>query len=237
MDSKAFTLNAQTRSGRNFKRVSYLLPYMNISGTGMHFVPEEGAEVLIVTNDEGIQVCVGFRMPFSVNQNEREDVPQGSFNVAVIGEDGSVGRIKLLKGGTLLVQAKKSCRTLYSPADSSIIHLFSSWEMEGPAGFVRWKREIGKSRATYEAEYRTKTNKDDPGFRLRIRMNEDQPLSVCVDRGDSDQAPPIDLRVMGDGLVDVRLGSLKLRVLGELDVVASDFKINKRAVLPQGDAI
>ena len=158
-------------------------------------------------------------------------------HIRVSSENGTPARVCLIPGGTVLIQSKKSCRTLYSPADRSIIHVFSTWEMHGAAGHVKWRREVGKEEATYEAEYRTKTNPDEPGFRVRINMSDDQPLSLVVDRGDADGSPPLDFKVNKDGQVKAVLNSLDLRVLGELKVNGSDFKVNGRAILPQGDPL
>jgi hypothetical protein len=237
-DAKAFTVDVQSRQGRNFPRVSYLLPYIRLSGTGINFVPELGAECLVIEGDGGLCVVVGFRMPFSVDQNERDDLPAGTIDIRVSDEKGTPARVCLIPGGTLLIQSKKSCRTLYSPADRSIVHVFSTWEMHGAAGHVLWRREVGEESASYEAEYRTKTNPDEPGFRMRITMSNEKPLSLILDRGESgDLIPPIDLQVGKNGQVDAKFGSLNVEVQGSLRVNGSDFKLNERALLPQGDPI
>lgn len=234
---KQFTVDVQSRQGRNFKRVSYLLPYIRLTGTGINFVPELGAECLVVEGAHGLQLVLGFRMPFSAEQSDREDLPPGSIDLCVVSEDGVPARVQLVKGGTVLVQSKNGCRTLYSPSDSSIVHVFSSWEMRGPNGHVLWRRKPGEQHATYEAEYRTKSSRDEPGWRVKIEINDETPMRIRVDRGDDDPAPPVDIAVRSDGAVEAVVNRLALRVLGELDIIGSDFKVNKRAILPQGDPI
>ena len=102
-------------------------------------------------------------------------------------------------------------------------------------GFVRWTRKIGEQQARYEAEYRTNVDPNGAGFRTSIEMNDEQPLRITVEGLNGDKA--FELRVNKDLSTDLFFASVRFRSLGELDMVGTDFKINKRPVLPQSDPV
>lgn len=233
-DQKAKTLNARSRRGKRFRKVSYLFPYINLSGTGIHFVPEEGAECLIIQGADGLELVLGFRMPFSVDQGDREEFPAGSMGLRSVSEDETDSRVMLMKGGTILLESKKSCRTLYSPAHSSIQHIFSTWEMSTPMGFVKWERKIGEEHATYKAEYNTNVFKR-AGFSTSIEMSDAHPLHIKVEGPGGFKA--FEIKVNPDFSTDVFFASVRFKSLGAFHQQGADMQINLRPVLPYGDPI
>ena len=244
-------IDVQGERGANFRRISYLLPWITASGSGLDIVPQTGDKCLVLAADGAddgrgrLVVCIGFQVP---NQSQGagqqlggrlESLPEGSVALRCLSGVGDEAMVLLTRGGTVLVSANDGCRTLYSPVDSSIIHIFNNWEMNGPGGHVRWSRKEGEKAVAYHSEYRVHT---DGGLRVNVDINEagslqpPSPISVTVHNGDVDN-PFLRVRVTADG--EAFIEGEVINIVGASGIVidAPEVKIKNRQVLGQGDPI
>lgn len=243
-------LDARSRKGAVFERASYLLPWINADGNGIDLVPKTGDMCMILASDpeprqkdSGRMVMViGFKVPVNPYVAGQElgkrdpDLPQGSISFRVRSEDGNEAHLILNAGGSLLLGANKTCRTLYSPIDDSITTLFHKWKLSGPGGYVRWERERGSSEVRYEAEYRVDTSEDVGVMRARVNIGPgDNPLDITVE--DGGEFPYLRVRVDSNGEAWVEGESVNIIGRASLRLDAPNMTIKKRAVLDQGDPI
>jgi hypothetical protein len=255
------TIDALSRNGTRFAEVGYLLPWTSPDGAGVDFIPKVGDSCLIVAQPqvpktmEGpsrprlggrgrFAICIGFRMVASnmgggiYGGNRPQDWPQGSVGIRTFSEEGNEAMLLLTRGGTALLAANETCRTIYSPVDSSIIHIFNNWELEGPGGNVLWYRENDSDRVQYEANYRTLADEDQSGTRVRVRVgvSEDDPVEVLVHSGD-ESLPFLRVRVDSNGEAFIEGQSINIHGEAGVDIDAPQITIKGRQVLGQGDPI
>lgn len=253
-------IDARSRSGRVFKQIGYLLPWISANGSGIDIVPKTGDQCLVLATPEAprgrqgppaareksasFAVCIGFKVPVSVNSQGLElgerlsSLPQGSMGLRTLSEDGNEALLLLTRGGTALIAANSGCRTLYSPVDSSIIHLFNNWEMNGPGGHVKWMRREGSDVVKYEAQYRVGTA-EDTGVRVDVRVGgegEDDPVDIVVGTPDH-QYPYLRVRVDANGEAHVEGESINITGRANVNIDAPQVMIKNRQVLDQGDPI
>ena len=239
------TLDAKSRGSRVFKRISYLLPYMNSRlGSGFDFMPDVGDECIVLSTGPGqLEVVIGFKMPFDATAGEGRGrlrgsrMPPGSQGIRVVGEDGSEAKILAFRGGTVLIGSGSLANTIYTPL-GEIKHLFDSYFLEGPGGKVSWSRKKGSANVEYDAEYRAKTKASAPGFRVNVHIGSgDTPISVKVTREKDDPRPALEISVDKDGRAKLSANILEINALARLDLNSASININGRHVLPQEDPI
>ncbi len=231
------TLNARSRQGKRFVGVSYLLPYMSSIGSGIDVIPEVGAECVVLTGAHKLEFVLGFKLGLSAKVVDTEELPDGSLALRAKGEDGSYGYLICAKGGTLFLGSGDSARTVYNPIDKSILHKFNNWEMKGPGGFVTWRRDKASDRVTYEAQYRTRMGKENDGFRTTIQMSDENPLSIVVDKPNTQDYPALVLTVDKDGNLVIGGNTIRFEAIGSIEIEAPSVIINQRPVLGQRDPI
>lgn len=242
-------LDCTSRKGRQFREITYLLPYISAQGSGIDAVPRERDSCLVLAEDSpsDYAFCIGFQVPLTLNQQYPEalrlgdrqvDLGRGAMAIRAVGDDGSEAKLICYQGGSVLVGSGKQALTLYTPIDNGIINLFNNWELIGPGGFVKWTREEGSSEVKYEAEYRTGVDEDGDSFRVNIGIGVgDDPVSMSVSRGPSDQRPPLTVRVTQDGLVRFEGTCMEFEALGRIEMKAPNIVLNGRRVLARDDHI
>lgn len=243
-------LDATSRTGVVFKRVSYLLPWITASGSGIDVIPKTGDNCLILKTpgnprqaDGGsMAFVIGFKIPTSPEYEGQElgqrykDLPQGSMVLRARSEDGNDAHLILSAGGSALIGANDACRTLYSPVDSSVTTLFNSWRLNGPGGYVRWQREPKSSTVSYESEYRVNTSKDE-GLRVNVKIGAEggDPFEVLV--GNGGDRPYLRVRVDENGEAHIEGESINIVGRASVSIDAPTVNIKKRPVLGQKDPI
>jgi hypothetical protein len=239
------TLHAISRSGRKFRKVSWLLPYINAAnGGGFDFVPEVKAECVILSSGAGgLETVIGFKMPFDSALGEgkgrlsKQKFPPGSMGFRVLSEDGTEAKILALRGGTVIVGSGALANTVYSPL-GVIENIFDSWNLKGPGGHVAWTREKGKDVVEYAAEYRVKTDPEADGFRVGIRVGTgDIPVQVRVTRKKTDPRPALDISVDKDGIAKINGNVMEINAYAELSINAPNLILNDRRVAAIKDPI
>jgi hypothetical protein len=240
-------MDCVSRAGRKFQDLTYLLPYINALGSGIDAVPQEKDSCIVLAEDapSDFAFCIGFRVPFTFNEqypdslelgDRQVDLDRSSIAVRAVGEDGTEAKMICYRGGSVLIGSGKQAITLYTPIDNSIIHLFNNWEMIGPGGFVKWKREEGSDSVTYESEYRTKTGEDAP-FKVNVGIGGDgDPFRLEVSRG-GDAIPPLSIHVKEDGLVEVQGVCMEFEAQGRIEFKAPNIVLNGRRILARDDHI
>jgi len=240
-------IDVVSRRGRQFREISYLLPYINSLGGGVDCVPQEKDQCIVLAEDEpsDFAFCIGFRVPLSFRKESPDsleladriiDLGRGSTAVRAVGEDGTEARLICYRGGSVLISSGKLATTLYTPIGDAIIHLFQSWELIGPGGFVRWTRKPGSEEVTYDAEYRTAV--DENSFKVTVGIGGDgDPLRLDVVRGDKDAPQALSLHVTSDGIVKVSGMIIEFKAQGRLEFSAPNIYINKRRVTAKPDPI
>jgi len=250
-------IDAKSRNGTLFKGVSYLLPWISANGAGIDLVPTTGDQCLILASDRNVDnvlgppspnsaggrltVCIGFKIPVSASSQGLElggrvpELPPGSMAIRTLSEDGNGGTLILTRGGSALIGANDQCRTLYSPIDSSIIHLFNNWKLIGPGGYVQWRREKGSDVVNYDAQYRVGTDSDSLAVNVHIGGDGDNPLDiVCGPPGGN---PYLRVRVDANGEAHIEGESLNITGRAGVDIDGAQVRIKGRQVLGQGDPI
>jgi len=246
VNSETRLLDAVSRRGRRFDKISYLLPYMNESlGSGLDFIPQNGDQCIVMAAGDGggLEFVIGFKKKFIAGKGESggripgSSLPPGSIGIRVLGEDGSEAKIIAYRGGTVVIGSGAMATTIYSPLGVAK-HLFDTWIQEGPGGKVSWSRRKGSDSVEYDAEYRTKAQKDVDGFRVRVHIGSgDQPVRVEVTRKMTDPIPALTLAVNSDGTVDLNANVMRVKALARLDIDSPNLILNGRRVLPQEDPI
>jgi len=236
--------------GARFSNVSYLMPYITALGSGVDCVPQEGDRCLVLASEAPsahagrFVICIGFQLPTGSGGGlylggRDPDLPPGSVAIRAVDELGHEAKVICYRGGTLLIGSGQTATTLYSPIDSSIIHLFNTWEMIGPGGRVTWAREGGKDNVTYAAEYRVKADEEADGFRVNIEIGVDDatPVRVAVTRKKEDDLPALVVTVDGDGVAKIAANQLVVTAYANIDINAPEVTIKGRTVLDQKDPI
>lgn len=244
VQGNARTLNAISRAGRRFNKISYLLPYMNSLGSGFDFMPQARDECIVLGSNEpgGLDVVIGFKMPIGpqgegTNRLPAAEFPGGSQGIRVIGEDGSEAKILAFRGGVVLVGSGALANTIYTPL-GVIKNIFDSWILEGPGGKVSWTRDAGSSTVEYDAEYRTKASKTEDGFRVNVHIGDgDVPVKLQVTRKKNDALPAMTIEVDSDGRLRIHGNIVSLEAYARLSLKAPSITINERIVLPTEDPI
>lgn len=249
-------LDAQSRIGRSFRQVSYLLPWISANGSGIDLIPKSGDHCIILATPQPVHnrlsknlpgsfsVCIGFKLPVGMDggleQGGRfQNLPQGSMGFRIMAEGGNEAILLLTRGGTAIIGAGGTCRTLYSPIDKSIIHLFENWELNGPGGFVKWTRQKGKNDVHYQARYQTKVR--DAEFTVDVvidnagGLQSPDPVSVTVHRDGG--RPYLQVRVDADGEAHIEGESIHILGRAGVTIDGAQVKIKNRQVLAQGDPI
>ena len=252
--AKDRVLDAQSsRSGTRFTNVSYLLPYINSGGSGFDMVPRVGSQCLILATDRAgfgargrFSVVIGFKSPVTKGAGlelggRLADLTEGSLAMRTLDEEGNEAKVICFHGGTVLIGSGDSARTVYSPINSTIAHLFNNWEMTGPGGFVNWVREVGGDDVIYDAEFRVKADPDTPGMRVRVRIgttgNDPVVLEVARDSGVKPEHPPLRLRVNAAGETFVEGDVINIIGLSGVSIDAPNVVIKGRSVLSEKDPI
>jgi hypothetical protein len=249
-------LDAQSRSGRSFRQTSYLLPWISANGSGIDLIPKTGDHCLILATPQpthnrlgkdlpgSFSVCIGFKVPMGLGGGQEQggrlqNLPQGSMGFRVVAESGNEALLLLTRGGTAIIGAGGTCRTLYSPIDKSIIHLFDNWELSGPGGFVKWTREKGKGDVRYHAQYRTKVEGAEFTVDIAIDngggLQSPDPVSLTVHRDGG--RPYLRVRVDVNGEAHIEGESINIFGRAGVNIDGAEVKIKNRQVLAQGDPI
>ncbi len=230
------TLDATSIRGRKFKGASWLLPYIDASGSGFDCTPKVGSHCIILGAENGLALVAGFRISMADGGDGRElanrikDLRQGSQVMRAVGEDGSDARVVCYRGGTVLIGSGSLAVTLYT-ALGSIQHIFNSFTMAGPGGSVSWTREDGSDKVEYAAHYRVNVKEDDPGFRVDVKIKDgDVPVLVRVTREKDDPRPALELSVDKDGIAHWKGNILQVDALASFVVNAPNVIINGRRV-------
>lgn len=233
VDSVARTLDARSIRGREFKGISYLLPYINSIGSGIQCVPREKDNCIVLSADIGLEVVIGFRLsPADIGAGSFA-VPPGSSYMRAVSEDGTDAKLIAYAGGTVLVGSGSSAVSTWSPA-GAIMHVFDSWTQVGPGGHVKWYRRKDSSDSVFEFEHRVKLNPEDDGFRVKGKIDsaDDFPFHVSVTRKNEDQNPCLDIKVSKDGKSYIDSNILEINAYAALRIKAPRVFINGRPVKP-----
>lgn len=247
-------LSAKSRNGTVFQDVSYVLPWISANGSGYDCVPQTKDKCLILATPERgergrMAFVIGFQVPPSrqyegLELGDRRRLPPGSMAMRAVAEDGNVAEVVCSSGGTVLVSSNETCRTLYSPVDNSVSTLFDNFELLGPGGHVRWRRD--ERSVSYRAEYRTNTTMhdervaesrpDDLIVNVNIGGPQDDPLDVTVTSAVGGR-PALRVRVDTNGEAWIEGESLNLIGRAAVNIDAPTLTIRGRAVLAQEDPI
>jgi hypothetical protein len=246
-------VDVRSRNGTVFKQVSYLLPWISSKGSGIDVIPKTGDQCMVLASSQmagkankgGMAMVIGFKIPTSPEYAGIElggrmiDMPQGSIVIRALADSGDEAHLILSSGGSLLIGANDACRTLYSPVDSSIIHVFNNWEMIGPGGYVKWLREEASDAVSYEAEYRTLVDPEQSALRVKVRIGGegDDPVDVVVGADDTGENPFLRVRVTADGEAFIEGESINIIGRAGVTIDGSNVTIKGRQVLGQGDPI
>ena len=254
-------IDAVSRTGALFQGVSYLLPWISADGSGIDFVPKVGDQCLILAsavpraNPRGAPfpgqvergryvICIGFKLPVTKGAaglclgGRLAGLPQGSMGFRAVSEDGNEALLLLTRGGTAIIGANEGCRTLYSPVDSSIIHIFNNWELNGPGGHIKWTRVSGQGHVQYEAEYRTEAIAEQSAMRVNVNIGVDDanPVDVTVSTGPGAR-PYLRVRVSSSGEAFIEGEIINIVGRAGVNIDGAEVKIKNRQVLGQGDPI
>ena len=254
------TVNALSANGTHFKNVTYVLPWISLRGSGLDCVPQNGDKCLILASGEHMQgrrgapkanqsfkgrmaYVMGFVLPPTPNAaglylgDRIPDLPQGSIALRTISEDGNDARVLITRGGTVVLQSNEACKTVYSPIDNSITHIFDNWEMKGPGGFVRWTREDGESEVKYEAQYRVGASEEE-GQQVNVRIGGDADTPIEISVGEPTYERPylrVTVNAQGEANIEGEIINITGRVAVNID--GADMRIKGRQVLDQQDPI
>jgi len=235
------------RTGQKFSNVSYLLPWISSVGSGFDCVPRVKDKCLVLATDprpnQGfggrVVVCIGFQVPLSDGTGELGErisgLPQGSMVMRSVAEDGSEALVMTTRGGTVLVKATETCRTLYSRLDSTILHVFDNWKMTGPGGHVRWERD--RDKVKYHAQYQVTARNEAGDFRVNVDIDEGDSDPVSVTVGNGGDRPFLQVRVDSNGQAHIEGESINIRGRAGVSIDGAEVKIKGRQVLGQGDPI
>jgi hypothetical protein len=240
--------DVRSRGGTVFKQCSYLLPWISARGSGIDVIPKTGDQCLVLatkTGQGGMAMIIGFKIPTSPEYAGIElggrypDLPQGSVVLQAISDSGDRAHIILNAGGSLLLGCNDACRTLYSPIDSSLIHIFNNWEMSGPGGFVKWFREEASDAVSYQAQYRTLTDPEQSAMRVNVRVGGEgeDPFEVIVGADEPGGNPFLRVRVTADGEAFIEGESINIIGRAGVTIDGANVTIKGRQVLGQGDPI
>jgi hypothetical protein len=253
-------LSVTSRNGTRFEGVSYLLPWITANGSGIDIVPKVGDQCLVAAEPEAVRVqggsmaidssrrwrfavCLGFKLPGSPNAegvflgDRISGLPQGSIALRSVSEDGNEAMLLLTRGGTAMLTANETCRTVYSPVDSSISHIFDNWQMKGPGGHVKWTRAEDSEAVKYEAEYRSLVSEDE-GHRVRVTIDEeaDNPIEIRFDNIGYGR-PLLHIYIDERGEAHVEGEQINIRGRAGVSIDGAEVRIKNRQVLGQGDPI
>ena len=252
-------VDVKSRNGTIFEACSYLLPWISSVGAGIDVIPKTGDKCIVLASDPQerssgrMAFVIGFELPFSSQYQgfqlggRRAELPQGSI-VLRSGLDGDEsGYLVMTPGGTIVVSANETCRTVYSPVDSSVITLFNNWQLRGPGGYVEWFREPGSDAVSYHAKYatnvclaQTEDEGQSPGELLvdvRIGGEGDDPLDIQVTPVPNSETPQFRVRVTADGEAYIEGESINIIGRAAVNIDAANLTIKGRQVLGQGDPI
>lgn len=249
VSAKDRVMTARSRNGADFRNISYMLPYMNLLGGGIDFVPKSGDKCLVLSTPmeagplkSRLAVCIGFEMPVNPQSGGLQlggrdtDLTPGSVGIHAKGEDGSDAYVLCLAGGTLVMGSGNACSTLYSPIDNSVMHVFDNWHMLGSGGHVRWTRD--GSSVSYQSEYRTEVDEESQATKVNVRIggDGDDPLEIVVGQGALDP-PPLRIAVGADGEVTIEGQVINIRGDKSVDIDGGQVTIKGKQVLGEKDPI
>jgi hypothetical protein len=235
-------------SGARFSGVSYILPYINSLGSGLDVVPRSGDRCLILATDpQGLSkgryaVCIGFQTGFSPGiGGRRADLTEGSVCLRSVDEEGNDAHVICYAGGTLVIGSGQSARTVYSPINSTIAHLFDNYESRGSGGHFLWNRESGTDQVRLDVEYRTRATPSDTGMRIRVKLGVDPENPVLIEMvneesGDA-ETPPFRLRLSADGQAWLEGESINIIGRAGVTIDAPTVNIKGKPVLGEKDPI
>lgn len=241
--SRDRVLDAMSVRGRQFKDLSYLLPYINALGSGFDCVPNVGDTCIVMAADSGLEVVIGFRVPLVDGGNGQElggridPLPEGSAALRAVGEDGSDARVICYRGGTVVVGSGSLAVSVYTPL-GFIQHLFDNWQLTGPGGFVKWTRQPGTNKVAYSAQYRVRVDEKDAGFRVDVAIGEGEtPVSVAVMRQQDDPRPALKISVDNQGVAHLDANVLEVNAFARLECKSPNLILNGRRLAPGTKAI
>lgn len=230
-------LDAISVRGRQFRDLSYLLPYISAMGSGLDCVPNVGDTCIVLATENGLQVVVGFRIVLADGGEGKElggrvdPLPEGSMAMRAVAEDGSDARVICYRGGTVIVGSGALATSVYTPG--MIQHLFDNWTQEGPGGFIKWTRAQGKDKVEYHSQHRIPVDPAVRGYRVNVDIVDgDVPVTVTVARDDGDPIPPMKITFDKDGKVIIDTTIMKIRALATLELEAPNLVLNNRRVRP-----
>lgn len=250
VSEKDRVLTARSRNGVDFKNISYMLPYVNLLGGGIDFVPKSGDRCLVLASEMDQRrptrartaVCVGFEMPptpqaagFRLGGRDQTLTP-GSVGIHARGEDGSDAYVLCMAGGSVVLGSGGACSTLYSPIDNAVMHVFDAWHMLGSGGHVRWTRD--GSAVAYEAEYRTEVDEASEAMKVNVRIGGDgsEPVELTVGLGQLDP-PPLRIAVGTNGEVTISGQVINIRGDKSVDIDGGQVTIKGKQVLSEKDPL
>jgi hypothetical protein len=235
-------------TGQSFKGISYALPYISSFGGGVDFIPRVGDRCLVLATDQGRfgsggrwAMCIGFRNGFGAQPQARQAMDEGAVCIRSVDEQGNDAYVVCHTGGTVLIGSGQAAKTVYSPLNSTIAHLFDNWESRGSGGHVLWNRAQGSGETTLDIECRTRSNPDDTGARIRVQVgiDEENPVVIEVVNEKSADAgtPPMRVRVSADGQMWLEGESINIVGRAAVSIDAPTLNIKNRPVLTGGDPI
>lgn len=235
-------------TGQKFMGIAYATPYLGATGGGMDFIPRPGDRCLVLSTEQQSTgsggrwaACIGFLNGFASSPSIRQSMTDGSVSIRSVDEQGNDAYVVCHTGGTVLIGSGGTARTIYSPINSTIAHLFDNLESRSSGGHFLWNRDVGSGDVRLDAEYRTKADPEEAGARVRVQvgMDEENPVVVEVVNTKSSDAgrPAFRMRVSADGQVWLEGESINIIGRAAVTIDAPTLNIKNRPVLTSGDPI
>jgi len=238
-------LDALSRDGRPFSKVPWTVPYTGQRGGGFDFVPVNGDTCLILSDQSGFTIVIGFKVAVGtpgpgVEAGDRATgLGQGTQLMRAVSEGGIESLVAVYRGGVTVIGSGSMAVTTYAASSGTIRHLFDNFQMVSQMGHVDWSRKQGTQKGYYEADIRTVADAEEGGFRVKVRIGVDgyDPVQIFVERAEDDPFPCLVLSVDSDGRAHLKANILDIDVLSTLNIKAALITINDRPVLPLKDPI